>query len=244
MRYNDPVHAFASQLPGELLRSKTENLTQEIVAAFGVRPTSFRSGRFGMDTRTASLLDRAGYIVDSSVTPLTSWSHHPGLDGIGGPDFRRHTATPFRIAGSGDPGLLEIPVTIVCTYTMLRRFPLLLKVYQSLPFGAARRLSPPRLLRAQPMRLTPQPGFTAKELAEVWCCAEGSGLNVAVMIIHSSELMPGGSPFRPDASSIRDLYSCLDAFFAFAIDHGAVPAGLTDAAAIVAGNPALGVKAL
>ena len=34
------------------------------------------------------------------------------------------------------------------------------------------------------------------------------------MMFHSSELMPGGSPFRPDAASVADLLATLDAFFA------------------------------
>ncbi len=33
------------------------------------------------------------------------------------------------------------------------------------------------------------------------------------MMFHSSELMPGGSPFRKDARSVRELLESLDAFF-------------------------------
>ena len=40
------------------------------------------------------------------------------------------------------------------------------------------------------------------------------------MMFHSSELMPGGSPFRPDAQSVRDLLACLDAFFGFVARGG------------------------
>jgi hypothetical protein len=63
------------------------------------------------------------------------------------------------------------------------------------------------------MWLAPDPRYSAADIADVWHCAEQSGITAAVMMFHSSELMPGGSPFRPDAASITDLLACLDAFF-------------------------------
>ena len=70
LRYNDPIHAFASQLPSELLQEKTSNLTSQVAVACGARPTSHRSGRFGFDLRAAEILATEGYRVDSSITPL------------------------------------------------------------------------------------------------------------------------------------------------------------------------------
>jgi hypothetical protein len=216
LRRNDPVHAFPCQLPDELLGEKTAALTEHIAAAFGARPTAYRAGRFGIDVRGTRFLADQGYLVDSSVTPLWSWRATPGRDGAGGPDFRAHTPRPFRVVGSGTPGLLEIPVTLFATYPPLRRWPLLLEAYRSLPVRAVRKVLLSRWLLPQPMWLTPDPRYSADDLAGVWRCALAAGLDVAVMMFHSSELMPGGSPFRPDAQAIRDLLDCLDAFFGFA----------------------------
>lgn len=144
LRYNDPVHAYPSQLPDELLFEKTTNLTEQLTARFGTRPTSYRAGRFGFDQRGAQILAATGYQVDSSVTPLTSWASHPGLDGAGGPDFRYHPASPFRI-DLGDGGrLTELPVTIVTPHKLLQRSPQLLSIHQSLPGRAVRKLLPGR----------------------------------------------------------------------------------------------------
>ncbi len=55
LRHNDPVHAFPSQLPDELLADKLETLTVEVAAGFGRRPTSYRAGRFGFDGRSAAI---------------------------------------------------------------------------------------------------------------------------------------------------------------------------------------------
>jgi hypothetical protein len=238
LRYNDLQHIFPCQLPDDLLREKTRVLTQQITSAFGARPSCYRAGRFGLDTRGAAILADEGYTVDSSVSPLWSWHGYPGLNGAGGPDFRKHLPRPFRIAGTGGRGLIEIPVTILPTYKPLRRMPLLLEAYRSLPVRAVRKLLLSRWLLPQPMWLTPDPRYSSDDLASVWSCAAGLGLDTAVMMFHSSELMPGGSPFRPDAQSVRDLLDCLDAFFGFVRRHGGLFSTLTAMAAeLDAGAP-------
>jgi hypothetical protein len=231
LRYNDLVHAFPCQLPDELLAAKTESLTRQITEGFGRRPVSYRAGRFGFDLRLARLLADGGYIVDSSVTPLWSWRRWRGLDGRGGPDFRRQLPHPFRIDTGGGGSLLEIPVTLYATYSVLRRWPLLLEAYRCVPVRAVRRLFLARWLSPQPVWLTPDPRYSLADLESAWDCASDAGLDVAVMILHSSELMPGGSPFRPDAESVSDLLRSLDRFFTFVTARGGGFGALCDLAA-------------
>jgi hypothetical protein len=235
LRFNDEIHAFPSQLPDELLREKLLVLTGQITERFGIPPTSFRAGRFGFDARVAQYLAEARYVTDSSVTPLISWRDTTGI-GAGGPDFSSRSIEPFRIAGTGEPGLVELPVTVVQTYEILDRYPTLLRAYRSLPARAVRRTLLRRWLRPQPMWLTPRPDYDADDLACVWRRAEAAGAEVAVMMFHSSELMPGGSPFRPTASSVHELYTCLDRFFAYVHRCGGRFVGLTDAALGLSSN--------
>jgi hypothetical protein len=116
LRQNDREHAYPCHLEPELLLAKLETLTVQVARAAGGRPTSYRAGRFGLDAVGAYILAGLGYEVDSSVTPFVSWTAHAGRPGRdGGPDFRRHDARPFRVAGSGAPGLVELPVTILPT---------------------------------------------------------------------------------------------------------------------------------
>ncbi|MBE0653874.1 MAG: hypothetical protein IH594_08755, partial [Bacteroidales bacterium] len=68
-RKNDASHAFASELPYDLLNDKIATLTEQITASFGQRPTSFRSGRYGFNGNVAKSLIANSYVVDSSVTP-------------------------------------------------------------------------------------------------------------------------------------------------------------------------------
>jgi hypothetical protein len=239
-RFNDSLHAFPSELPDDLLREKIATLTGQIRDAFGFSPTAFRAGRYGLDERVAKYLAEQGFLVDSSVTPLVSWRSTPGMGG-GGPDFRRFTVEPFRIAGTGDPGLIEIPVTVLQTYRVFDRFPRLLPAYQWLPVRAARKVMFRQRLKAQPMWLVPYPWYDADDLALVWRRAEEAGVEVAVMNFHSSELMAGGSPFRPTPSSVRDLYACLDRFFGYVGERGGRFVGLTEAARGLAERAALRV---
>lgn len=230
-RFNDSAHSFLSELPTELVHQKLETLTDEIEQYFGARPTSFRAGRFGFDSRCAVALADLGYIVDSSVTPLTEWSAHEGLpDRDGGPDFSSHVAMPFVIEGTPRPGLLELPVTIVTTYAVLRRFPSLYRLYRSFPIRPVRNRLFGRWLRPQPLWLNPSPETTESDLASAWNECQRMGGGVAVMILHSSELMPEGSPYRATASSVKELLDVLDAFFRLACESGATPSTLSGAA--------------
>lgn len=230
-RLNDPAHAFLSEMPDHLVWEKLTTLTTEIEKGLGARPTSFRAGRFGFDARCADALAALGYIVDSSVTPLTDWSAQEGLPGrCGGPDFTSHEALPFVVECTAGPGLLELPVTIVTTYALLRRFSTAYRLYRSFPLRPARNRLFGRWLRQQPIWLKPSPKTSVSDLSCAWRECQRMGGEVAVMILHSSELMPGGSPYRPTPSSVDELLKTLDVFFRFVRDSGGTPATLSGAA--------------
>jgi hypothetical protein len=93
------------------------------------------------------------------------------------------------------------------------------------------------------MWLTPDPRYRAEDLAAVWRCAQNARLSTAVLMFHSSELMPGGSPFRKDDRSVRDLLACLEAFLAFVRQEGGEFVTLTHAARVV-GSTALRTRSL
>jgi hypothetical protein len=253
LRFNDPAHAFPHELPGDLLDAKLDVLTAEIDEAIGRRPTSFRAGRFGFDHRCALALLRLGYEVDSSVTPGVSWATTSGLPGgAGGPDFTGHSSTPFLIEGAGPQALLELPVTILSTHAWTMKHPAFLPLTQGRPARLLRRLTPGSWPRPQPLWLRPtvltgrhplpwrrrdgvavrlwSQAVVTRDMEAVWRQAEIQRLPSAVMMFHSSELMPGGSPFFPDRTSVQELLRALDSFFSFARGRGARFATLTEAA--------------
>jgi hypothetical protein len=228
---NDPAHAFPCDLSEEQLRAKLATLSGQITDRIGSQPTSFRAGRFGMNTTCAKTLADLGYVVDSSVTPLVSWRATPGLPGGGGgPDFRGHPVTPFLVAGSGDPGLVELPVTIMQMNTWAQADPWSRGLHSSWPVRLARRLSRRGRALPDPLWMRPYPGVRCRDLEALWHAADRQGLDAVVMMFHSSELMPGGSPYRPTRRSVTALLVLLDELFTFVRANGGSFPTLTGAA--------------
>ena len=230
-RENDANHAFASELPYELLDKKIANLTEQIHASFGKRPTSFRSGRYGFSENVARSLAANSYIVDSSVTPFVSWDEHKGIPGgKGGPDFINSPAVPYRYPFPGG-SITEIPITILPT-----RFPLTVSeklahfyfrnVDDSLALRGFRKL----FFRDQPVWLRPAPGTDLDMLTRLVNVTIDRKLPFITMMFHSSELMPGCSKYRPDGESVEELYRLLSGFFKLLMDRGIASATLTQAA--------------
>ena len=220
LAWNDAAHAYPCHLDEELLAAKLRTLTDQIAEAFGAVPTSFRAGRFGLDATGARLLGELGYVVDSSVTPYVTWTDNSGRPGWGGgPDFRRQGPYPFRVDGTGTPGLVEMPVTILPTYAVTRRCRVLRERWEALPLRAGRRgLRAWR--RPQPLWLRPRPEYTSEDLGVLLQEAERRRLPYAVFMFHSSELMPGASPYRPTQASVDDLLNLLDELFGLARQRG------------------------
>lgn len=213
-RLNDENHIFATELPEEILRFKIENLTKEIKDAFGISPTSFRSGRFGFNEKIGAVLSDNAYLVDSSITPFCSWSVNKGMPGgKGGPDFIDFGPQPFKYVFPSGP-LFEIPVTIMPT-----RFPL--NTNHNLAKAFFRNVDKRLILRVirkvlysnQPLWLRPLASMNIDLFRELMNEVRRLKLPIAVMMFHSSELMPGCSIYRKNEAEIEDLYVLLEKFF-------------------------------
>lgn len=230
-RYNDKNHAFASELPEDLLANKLRYLTDQIGTAFGRRPTSFRSGRYGFNEKVARILVNNEYLVDSSVTPYVSWSAFKGVPGLsGGPDFLKKRPFPYKY-NFGNKSLLEIPVTIMPTKFPLRRNQKLSEFYfstvnKSFILRALRSL----FFRYQPVWLRPYPWMTIPQLQELVKEAQYLDLPYMVMMFHSSELMPDCSIYRADSEAVEKLYELLESFFVLLSYNNIKSITLTEAA--------------
>ncbi|HLJ09707.1 MAG TPA: hypothetical protein VKU82_00890, partial [Planctomycetaceae bacterium] len=108
----NPRNSYFCNLPEDLQRAKLSWLTDRIEDRIGLKPTSFRAGRYGLDIVGARLLVEHGYLVDSSVIPFTSYAAEFG------PDFSRAPHTPYFVGGDDlriprSSGILfEVPVSI------------------------------------------------------------------------------------------------------------------------------------
>ena len=227
----DRGHPYPSELPTELLQSKLRTLTATLGDRLGQAPTSYRAGRWGFSPAQVLALVRLGYLVDCSITPLVSWVADIGLRG-GGPDFRKAPLAPYGLSQrdvcqAGNSGLLEVPVTILHTSALMRRSHLVRSMFRrhrrSIPMRAA-----DRFLRLAPQWFRPYPGMSAERLITVYEAANAFGLPAVEMMLHSSELMPGASPYNRTPAAVDDLFHRLERTFAHLVSRGVEGMTLTE----------------
>ena len=194
-RPEDQDGRYPHQLPTDLLRRQLRELTETIEQGLGRRPTSYRAGRHGFDERSLVILEELGYTVDTSVDPLFNER------GKGGPAFAGAPLRPYRpdygdVRRPGTARLLEIPVTAATTPPLPKA---LERLYASLPpipyRGAFKRLG----LRAVWLR----PSYTAlPDMLSFATRLARQDVPCFNILFHSSELLPGGSPYTPDQPSV------------------------------------------
>ena len=227
----DRGHPYPSELPTELLQSKLRTLTATLGDRLGQAPTSYRAGRWGFSPAQVLSLVRLGYLVDCSITPLVSWVADIGLRG-GGPDFRKAPLAPYGLSQrdvcqTGNSGLLEVPVTILHTSALMRRSHLVRSMFRryrrSIPVRAA-----DRCLRLAPQWFRPYPGMSAERLITVYEAANAFGLPAVEMMLHSSDLMPGASPYNRTPAAVDDLFHRLERTFAHLVSRGVEGMTLTE----------------
>jgi hypothetical protein len=212
-------HPYASALPGTQFEQQLTNLTSAIESAVGVRPVSYRSGRFGFSADHVSALERAGYLVESSVAPLFYEAHK------GGPDFVEAPLRPYFLSYDsattpGSSNVLEVPVSAALN----RRLPAFARhAYGRAPkpYTTKRLLRALRLLRVRWLR----PSWSSAEdmirLARDLARWDQPVLN---LLFHSSEAIVGGSPYNQTQAELDAFTDRLDRFLAFATrELGATP---------------------
>jgi len=216
---DDPWHQpYLTEYPLPVVREKIRVITDRLQDVFQCRPVSHRAGRWALDENYVRALSEAGYQVDCSVTPHYSWRDCLGAPaGSGGSDYTSFPDKPYfpfvdDIRRPGGSTLLEVPVSI-------------LRTSDSAFWGAVRSAGrattqTTRLVnRLRPPLLWPYPGIQSMRhlfrLLEVVLLEQR---DYFMLVLHSSELMPGGSPRFSTAASIERLYEVLEALFAEASD--------------------------
>jgi Polysaccharide deacetylase len=212
-------HGYAAWLPREQFERQLETLTTAIGDAVGVRPVSYRSGRFGFSPDHVTALERLGYLVESSVAPLFYEAHK------GGPDFVEAPLRPYFLAydsatRAGSSNVLEVPVSAALN----RRWPKFIqhayarapKPYMTKRVLRALRIARMRWLRPSWSSLDDMVAF-GRDLAR-------AGEPVLNLLFHSSEAIVGGSPYNRTQAELDVFCERLEKFLQFAVrDLGAVP---------------------
>lgn len=215
---DDDRHApYLIEFPEEQIRQKVRTMTQVLQDTFGTQILSHRAGRWSFNETYARVLVENGYRVDCSVTPHVSWRFCQGAPaGQGGSDYTEFPESAYfldlsDVSRAGESSLLELPVTIVKTRQYPRAITRLTRRMSGSFYGtlAMRKLFPDH-------RWLMPNGRNGKALLEIVAMAERERRPYIEMAMHSSELMPGGSPTFPTEESIERLYADLEAVFASA----------------------------
>jgi hypothetical protein len=217
-------HPYALSLSDAQFRRQLETLTQAIHDGVGRRPVSYRSGRFGLGACHVSALERAGYTVESTVSPLFNEAHK------GGPDFVGAGLRPYflayddvRRAGSSD--VVELPVSAALN----RAVP---EFIQRAYARAPRQYFTRRVLRglgiARMIWLRPSYSSLA-DMQKLARRIRAAGVPLLNVIFHSSEAIAGGSPYNRTQDELAAFLERLERFLTFAVDDlGAKPATFTE----------------
>jgi hypothetical protein len=186
--------AYLIEYSEPTMRQKVKTMTDKLEDALGVKMLSHRAGRWAFNDTYATILAENGYKIDTSVTPHVSWKSHPGAPGgDGGSDYTRSPEHAYNIetlAGT----ILEIPMSII-------------KGGRPFIERLARKLlrkSVPDVLWMRPSRRN------LRAMQKVMREAVATKRDYLQLMLHSSELMPGGSPTFKSAEDIERLYQSLD----------------------------------
>ncbi len=221
---NPPLHApidddndhmpYMIEYPEAVIRAKVTAITELLEATFEVRPVSHRAGRWAFNSVYARVLVDHGYLVECSVTPHVSWRSHLGHPtGQGGADYRQFPESAYfldldNIDRPGDSTLLEVPMTIT-----RRRW--------WAPIEWVRRCArdAPLARRALAKYFPPQcwlrpDGRNLARMVDIVRGAVAERRDYVEFMLHSSELMPGGSPVFTSVADVEKLYENLEALFA------------------------------
>lgn len=213
----DNESSMLGNLPIELQASKIKTIVDQHIESFGHMPVTFRAGRWGLRNETVALLAKAGFKVDTSLTPLMNWASEGLRESI------RHEDTEpcwFNASGAGKHGkVLEIPVSIG-----FNRQPTAFwnSIYNHFQKKAYRALRPIGLL------------YYSKILRKIWLSPElsppgdmidlakkmiESGKTILNFTFHTPSLLAGCGPFVRSEMELAKFYQNIETFLKFAYQH-------------------------
>ena len=229
-------NSFMCNLPPQLQHEKLSRLTDAIEERFGRRSTSFRAGRYGIDATGIRILNQLGYLVDSSVIPFSDFKDE------GGPAFTSAPFTPYFAADEdvSTPAragaILEVPVSVGFSSPDFERANRFREQAARSPLRKMRLVGIlDRLNISRRIKFSPEQSDAGRmrQLVDAYQANEAPCM---VMLLHSSSLAPGFSPYVPDAAALEQFYANMEQTFAYCLNRsGMEGATLTEFAEAHAG---------
>lgn len=198
--------SFLIEYPTETMRAKFKFTYDLISKKMGIAPVSHRAGRWVINKEYFKILEDNNILVDCSYTPKVDWSNTKGAT-HGGPNYTKVLDSAHWIGK-----ILEVPVTIYDTGELLpisrRKYLKLRLCLKRIPHKVY--WLRPALSSLEQMKMVLSTFYSRQDIDYV------------EFMIHSSELMPSGSPYFDTEDDINDLYNTMEQLFAFAKESGFV----------------------
>lgn len=190
---------YLIEYPEPVMEAKIRTMTELIKNRTGITPVSHRAGRWATNRAYFELLEKYGYKVDCSVTPHISWIKNIGqTENSHGSDYRSFSEEPYKIGG-----LLEVPVTVRMSHALF---------FNNVASTKDVARSVYHAMKGTPLWLRPN-GHNRAEMRHLIDTISASETDYIMFMLHSSELMPGGSPTFKNEADIEALYLDLEDIF-------------------------------
>lgn len=201
------IKNYPLDLDDDTLKGKLEVLTKKINDSFGLKPTSYRAGRWGLDDRQAEILKELGYIADCSITPKLNWKTINKEKNA--PDFKENSVIPYKL----NSAITEVPMTILFTGILKKENSLYANFFNSLNDSFFKKVLNKLLFKVKWLRIFPE--SNKKDWKKIYKSARKNNLDVLEFMIHSSELMPGASPYAKTERDVERVYKNLEQMFEY-----------------------------
>ena len=192
---------YIVEYPLEIMEEKSRFILDLLEKSFEEKIITHRSGRWSLNDEYLKILKRIGIKIDCSVTPMIDWSGNPGSSKKNGPNYKNYPRTLYQII----PGIWEVPMST-------RKF------HNCTGDSVKRRIK--NLVLGKDIWLRPF-GKTTDDLFYMQKAIEKEGqCDYLEFMIHSSELMPGGSPYFKREEDVELMFRNMEQFFATLIAQG------------------------
>lgn len=200
--------SFLHNLPAEQIAAKLGSV-HDCFTRCGLKPTSFRGGRYSSGGPIHQFLRDRGFLVDSSVVPFSTWKDD------GAPDYRQRGLEPARLPPRfpGDAPLWEVPLTLAFSRRPFafwgRCFDIIEHSWLSKLrlIGIADRLG---LVRKAWLNFEQPLG---RRMIPFLHQLRGRGLPCICFTVHSSSLMAGGNPYTPTSADEDRIFAQIEDVF-------------------------------
>lgn len=199
----DVRNSFGANLSAEREEQKLLALMRLFRQCFGDDPKVFRAGRYGLGRNTPALLEKHGFLIDTSLAPCTSFGDEEG------PDFSTDDFQAFWFGHSRK--LLELPL---CRSIVGWGGGAAARAYRWLAATQKPRHILPGLLAwsrcAERITLSPE-GNDADAVGRLVASLLGRGQKVLALSLHSSSLSIGQNPYVRTKADLHGFYDQLSA---------------------------------